>query len=215
MMAEHPALFRVGRAPDPFIAWTPGEPKNLNNRFDDPRGDFGVWYMAEDRRAAFLETLARFRPELTVLAALAALPDGDIGDDTPPESGVIPNDWHLKRLLGVCRVHDGQHWLDLTTLGGRMLVRGALAPTFIEMGLDDFDMGDALTRRRDITQAIARWAFDEGYHGIIYASRLDPEYRCWAIFERGTFDVIEIATIARDDEDLLAVAEVFDLRLAE
>jgi RES domain len=215
MMAEHPALYRVGRAPDPFNAWTPGEPKNHNNRFDDPRGDFGVWYMAEARRAAFLETLARFRPDLKVLAALADLPDGEFGDDTPQEAGVIPNDWHLKRRIGVCRVREGQRWADLTDLTIREGVRKALAQTFVEMGLDDFDMSDALSRRRDITQAIARDAYDKGYNGVIYASRLDPQYRCWAIFERGTFDVLEVSTIARDDADLLAVAATFDLRLAE
>jgi hypothetical protein len=208
-------LFRVGRAPDPFRVWTPGESKNHGNRFDDRRGEFGVLYLAEHRRAAFLETLARFRPSLEVLAALADLPDGDAGDDTPQEAGVIANDWHLKRRMGIARPVEGQRWLDLTDLATREAIRKELAPTFVDMGLDDFDMSDALTRRRDITQAIARWAYEQGYHGIIYASRLDPAYRCWAVFEGAQLTVDEITPIARDDADPLAVAQVFGLRLAE
>ena len=214
-MAGRPTLFRVGRAPNPFQAWTPGESKNHGNRFDDPRGEFGVLYVAESRRTAFLETLARFRPDLEVLAALAGMPEGEFGDDTPNEAGVIPNDWHLKRRIGRCHVADGQRWLDLTDLITREALRKTAAPLFVAMGLDDFDIGDTLTRRRDLTQAIARWAHDHGHQGIIYLSRLNPAERCWAIFEGAGLEITESATIARDDMDLLAVADTYDLRLAE
>jgi hypothetical protein len=208
---ESPRLYRIGRAPDPFAPPPFDDGKNSGNRFDDPAGEFWVMYAAEQRRGCFAETLARFHPDLQLIAALKRLPDGDAGDDTPP-AGVVPDDWHLKRLVGEFRVAPRQRWLDLRELEIREMVRWELAPTWVEMGLDDFDLSDALTRRRDITQAIARWAYEQGYQGIIYPSRLDNAFDCWAIFEGAHFEVIGSRSIARNDEDLAAIAQVYKLR---
>ena len=84
-------LYRIGRSPDPLSAPPPEVPKNSGNRFDDPRGEFWVMYAAERRCACFIETLARFRPDLTLLARIQSLLPAD--DDTS-EIALIPDDWH-------------------------------------------------------------------------------------------------------------------------
>jgi len=83
-------LWRVGRYPDP-LAWTPW-PFVGGGRFGDPRGVFRVLYLAEQRLACFLETLARFRVDLPLLAELAELGPGEVGDDVP-RLGSIAGDW--------------------------------------------------------------------------------------------------------------------------
>lgn len=213
MVEEIPLLYRIGRAPDPFAPPPFDDGKNSGNRYDDPAGEFWVMYAAEQRRGCFAETLARFRVDLALIADLNDLPDGDHGDDTPI-TGVVPDDWHLKRLMGTFRIAGGQRWLDLRRIEVRELVRRDLAAFWAEKGLDDFDMSDTLTRRRDITQAIARWANEHDYQGITYPSRLDSAFDCWAIFEGAAFEIIESTSIARDDEDLVAITEIFGLRLS-
>jgi hypothetical protein len=79
--------------------------------------------------------------------------------------------------------------------------------------LDDFDLGDTLTRRRTVTQVIARWAYGQGHHGIAYKSRLDAAFDCWAIFEGTRFEILGITTIARHDVDLVTIAATHGLML--
>lgn len=205
-------LYRIGRSPDPLAGPSPGSPKNSGNRFDDPEGRVWVLYAAEQRRACFAETLARFRPDVALLAQLRDLPEGDDGDDTPAY-GVVPDDWHLKRLMATFRVVAGQRWLDLREMETRELIRRELAETLSSLGRDDFDLSDALSRDRKLTQAIAAWAYDKGFHGIIYKSRLDAAFDCWAIFEGAQIEPLVIESIARDDPDLHAVAQSLGLQL--
>ena len=60
-------VFRLGRRPD---AWQPPDwflaqsDGTFGNRFDDPDGYYRVLYASSQRLACFIETLARFRPEL-------------------------------------------------------------------------------------------------------------------------------------------------------
>jgi hypothetical protein len=61
-------LYRIGRRPDP-LAWPPWEYVG-SGRFDDAAGEFRMLYATVQRRAGFVETLARFRPSLGALAAL-------------------------------------------------------------------------------------------------------------------------------------------------
>ena len=76
------------------------------------------------------------------------------------------------------------------------------------------DLGDIMSRDRKLTQWISRWAFDQGYQGIAYKSRLDCGYDCWALFEGADVEPMTMPmAIARDDPDLLAVAEMLGLTL--
>src|ERR671922_1914170 len=66
-------LYRLGRLPDPW-AWPDwsyaGPDGTFGNRYDDPEASYRVLYASSQRIGAFLETLARFRPDLEVLAEL-------------------------------------------------------------------------------------------------------------------------------------------------
>jgi RES domain-containing protein len=66
-------LWRVGRGPDPLSvspALPPSELDRLNvgNRWDSALGNYRVLYFGSDLEACYGETLARFRPDLELLA---------------------------------------------------------------------------------------------------------------------------------------------------
>jgi len=64
------------------------------------------------------------------------------------------------------------------------------------------------------TQAVAAWAYESGYHGIVYASRFGASFECWAIFDSASIESVgSVVPISLDDTDLQAVARVFALQL--
>ncbi len=203
-------LFRVSRYPDP-LAWPLPEHSGLN-RFDDREGRFQVLYAAEQRVACFIETLAYLRPSVRALTLARALPS-DPEASPGVAVGVVPSDWLETRRIGSFTVADGQRWLDLRSLATRRLLREELAGRWLAFDLDDFDLGDLLTRRRDISQTIAGWAFDRGYQGIVYPSRFDARLSCWAIFSGAEITPLANEVIAADDPDLLAALQALGLRL--
>jgi hypothetical protein len=88
---ESPA-YRVAHMSDPW-AWPDwnlaGPDGTFGNRWDDPQGTYRVLYASSTRFGAFAETLARFRPDLAVVAALSEI-DGP-GDPVP--AGTVPHEW--------------------------------------------------------------------------------------------------------------------------
>lgn len=86
------SIYRLGRTASlwswPDWAYA-GEDGTFGNRYDDPHGRFRVLYASSDRLGAFLETLARFRPDPHVLAA-AIDEDGEY--PTAP-AGHVPAAW--------------------------------------------------------------------------------------------------------------------------
>ena len=94
-------LHRVGRVPDAWALapWTYAGPDNtFGNRYDDPEGEYRVLYAAAQRRGAFLETLARFRADLQLIAELA----GDRRRPGLPDARarVVPREWLETRCVG-------------------------------------------------------------------------------------------------------------------
>lgn len=199
-------LYRIGRLPDP-LEWPAREFIGVG-RFDDPKGEFRVLY-AGDRRACFLETLAAFRPSLELIARLREV---GAGEETPPVS--VPADWYQKRAMGQLRLAPGQRWLDLRATETREALRVELAETLVHLGLKDLDLSSVVGPRRQLTQAIGRWAFEQRFSGIAYESRFDHSLRLWAIFEGTRFDRVDLAEpIVSDDPDLVAVAKLFGLQI--
>lgn len=206
-------LFHIGRNPDPF-AWTEWRFVGAG-RFDDPRQPrtFRVLYATEQRLAAFVETLQKWRPSIDALAALEnVVPHPAIAGTVEHIPGTIPADWHLKRSLGTLRLLPDQRWLDLREHESRETLRMQLAPMLQQLGLDDFDLSDALSRNRHLTQTISRFAFDEGFQGIAYKSRFDDTFDCWAVFEGARFEPTGRFAILRNDSDLIEAARRLNLR---
>jgi hypothetical protein len=192
--------------PDP-LAWPPWEYAG-SGRFDDPAGEFRVLYATVQRRAAFVEILARFRPSLEALAALEAVTNSD----EPLPRPVVPPDWYHRRAVGRLRLAGRQRWLDLRSIQTREALRAELAQMLLEVGLEDLDLSGVVGPRRRLTQAIARRAYEGGCSGLVYSSRFDAALTCWAIFEGVAFERLgPPQPILPDDPDLLSTAQLFGL----
>jgi hypothetical protein len=189
------------------VAWAPwrfvGE-----QRFDDPVHQFRVLYTAQQRLGCFVEAVARFRIPVPFLAAIQAQPGGTQQLPRPR----IPEDWLRQRCLGQLHLLAGQNWLDLRAPETCEVLRQELAPVLVRLGMGDLDVSGARGPSRALTQAIARWAFERGYHGIAYKSRFSDALDCWALFEGAAFERVgQSERLAPDDADLLAAAHLFGL----
>jgi hypothetical protein len=198
--APEDPLFRIGRLPEP-LGWVPWSAVG-DGRFDDPGtldSHYRVLYAGE-RRACFLESLARFRPS----------PIGDVPD-------VLTRDWLGTRAIAQFMIGFPAfrgRWLDLRAPESLQFLRRELAPILTHLRLPDFDVSVATSQHLEVTQAISRWAFDDGCDGIAYMSRFDPSATCWVIFERP--DMLPLAEIAvqplqADDPDLVYALGLFGL----
>jgi hypothetical protein len=202
------ALYRIGWSPNP-LEWPPRARRGAG-RFDDPLRRFRTLYAAEERLACFVETLARFRPELQFLVARADVTD--TGEQ--PVGPKVPADWCDERRLGRLRLGPGQRWLDLRAFQTREVLRRQFASELLDLGFPDLDLSVALTSNRALTQAIGRWAYENGYHGIAYTSRFDVALNCWAVFDNAAIEpILPFERISRDDPDLRVTAALFGLAL--
>lgn len=191
---------RIGFGPHP-LAFPPWQYVG-DGRFDalTRRSAYRVLY-AGDRRACFHETLARFRR--------GRLPS--------PTNLNVPHDWFDRHLIGTLKLDESagpQKWLDLTSPVTYYDFDELFANLLLARGITQFDLSTATSSDRLLTQAIGRWAFRNGYHGIEYLSRHGAGLTCWAIFE-GTPFVVHDAGVPIDlvDPDLLEVARAWNITL--
>lgn len=206
-------LYRCGRASGPLEL--PSETvlqKPARDRFDDPSRRRRTLYAAETPKGAFLEVLAYYRPDVSVLNDIDEKVEGD---DPLPAGGRIPSSVMRDRRIASFRVHPepAQRFLDLRELATRQYLRRAMAAKLVELKLTDLDASDVLGRNRELTQAIAGWAIDQGYHGIVYFSRYDPRLTNWALFEPLQIRPATNEAISPSNPDFVAAAEQLDLRL--
>jgi len=97
-------VYRLARVPDPWTwpDWSQaGSGGTFTSRWDDPVGVFRVLYASSSRLGALLETLARFRPDLEVVAELATI----AGEGAPIAAGTVPVAWFANRVMGVAELH--------------------------------------------------------------------------------------------------------------
>lgn len=211
-------LFRLAHRPDPW-AWPPWTYCRRANRWDDPTDTYRVLYASTERRATFLETLARFRPDPAVVAGLAQISGHDEGA-LPP--GHVPGSWVTARMIGTAMV--GGHFADIGASASLAHLQEALAARLIHYGYRELDGAVIREARREFTQEISLYVFGRAdgagapmFSGIAYRSRLGDEFTNWAVFERSEQDPVRNATAADlsvDDPDLLATLELFGLTLA-
>ncbi|MDO8442703.1 MAG: RES domain-containing protein, partial [bacterium] len=166
-------LYRIGYLPDP-LAWPPLQYVG-SGRFDDPVRRFCTLYAAEQRLGCFVESLARYRPSPRALVELRNV----TGAPDPSLVPVVPGDWWVRRRVGRFYLDPDQKWLDLRTLGTREALRVELADTILRLGLTDLDVSSVRSLNRDLTHAMARWAYEHGYNGVAYTSRFDDGLDCW------------------------------------
>jgi hypothetical protein len=93
-------LFRVGRDDEAWAIpdWAYAkEDGTFGNRFDDPMGVYRVLYASSQRLGCFIETLARFRVDVSFVADLALMENGE---DDFTAFGTVRRAW-LWRFLEV------------------------------------------------------------------------------------------------------------------
>ena len=219
-----PTLYRLGHGPDPWEwpDWVYAKPDNtFGNRWDDPEGVYRVLYACSQRLGTFIETLARFRPDAAIIAALAEFED-DPEDDGPASlpPGHIPLSWLASRRLGEAVVEgsfgDAGHSATLAWLHATM------ADRLVHYGLKELDGSVIrLSAPRRLTQEISRRVFalttgtSRRYGGIAYLSRLGDEFQNWAIFEPAALSRRIPQSISPEDEDLAVALERFGLTLVD
>ncbi len=187
-------LYRLGRQPDPW-AWPDwsyvGPDGTFGNRYDDPEASYRVLYASSQRIGAFLETLARFRPDLEVLAELDLIE----GEDEPPPA--VSRSWLDNRLLGEATV--AGRFVDVGDTTSLATLRTTLAASAIRHGLDEIDAATIRLWRRvrsrsrfrawstssDTTEAcsqasaIGRDSATTSSTGHSSSPRLKPRARSW------------------------------------
>lgn len=226
-------VYRVARrGSDPFAPPPWGlalDDGTFGNRYDGPSVDgrppYRVVYCATTAQGAFGETLARFRPSLTLLARLRDISDDDSHglDSGLGRQGLIPKDWRARRVIAHAhvRVRHDPSYVDLATQPSLQVLRTRLAPVATRLGLPNVDLSTLTGWNRGFTQACSRFIYDQiddkgypAFTGIRYLSRLGSSWECWAFFsDRVAFDVSVSRAIPADDVALADVARLFHLSI--
>ena len=204
-------LWRIGRAPDPWALapWEAAAPDGtFGNRFDDPQSTYRVLYAASGRLGCFLETLARFRPDLTLLAELAEI----AGEDDFLPLGAVPLVWLETRRIASAQAEG--RYAEVGASDWMALLRGRLARACVELGVGDFDAAALLAGApRRLTQLVSREIYARGFDGIVYRSRYGQDLENWALFEPILLTAVHAFEIAADDPDLHAALRLHRLNL--
>ena len=213
-------LFRVGRDRDAWAVpdWAYArEDRTFGNRFDDPMGVYRVLNASSQRLGCFVETLARFRVDVSFVAELALMENGE---DDFTAFGSVRRTWLKGRCIGSANV-DGEY-ADIYSLEWVGHLRVALAEIALKLGMEDIDLS-SLERAepRLLTQRAGRIAFELGFAGVFYLSRYGHSIENWAIFEdwavpeRFPIHQPKSRKLAEDDPDLLEALRVLGLILTD
>ena len=100
------SVYRVARRPDAWQLpdWSRAKDGTFGNRFDDPESEYRVLYASSQKVSCFVETLARFRPDLQLIEELRQIE----GDDDFLPIGEVPLNWCSNRALGAASA-DGNY----------------------------------------------------------------------------------------------------------
>jgi hypothetical protein len=180
----------------------------FGNRFDDPEGYYRVLYASSQRLACFVETLARFRPDLSLLAELDAIE----GADDFVALGTLPREWLAARTMGSAEI-DGV-FADIYGVVWVSQLRRTLATEALRLGMKDIDLS-SLERAepRRLTQLASRQAYLLSFAGVFYRSRYGQTLQNWAIFEPFPLERATSKEFSEDDPDLLEALRLHGIAL--
>ena len=186
-----------------------GPDGTFGSRFDDPETTYRVLYASSHPLGCYVETLARFRPDLSLLAELSEIE----GEDDFPRLGKVPPEWAENRVIGSAYSYGS--YADVYSSDWIGILREGLAVFCIALGIPELDAA-ALQQptSRPLTQRVSRVVFDGGFDGIHYRSRFGHDIRNWAMFEPFKIDPQQTAPIDPADSDLQAALAIHGLLLA-
>jgi hypothetical protein len=204
-------LYRLGRNPDAWQLpdWSRVNPDGtFNNRFDDPESHYRVLYASTQELGCYIECLAHFRPDLSLLAELNEI-DGE--NDFMP-LGTLPADWFPPRVIGSAKVFGD--YADIYSVEWVNFLRRRLASLCVQLGIDDLDSG-VLQRGspRIITQRASLEAYIQDFAGIYYRSRYGHNLENWALFEPLHFEPEAQRPVTATDPALTKALSILGIRL--
>ena len=167
-------------------------------------------YASSQRLGCYLETLARFRVDLTLYAEISAIE----GENDFVPLGAVPLSWAEPRLLGAAQL-DGSY-ADVYGSDWIGILRLELAADCLELGITELD-ASALQQSipRTLTQRVSRLVFRRGLNGIQYRSRYGHDILNWALFEPFHLSDSHSEPIDLSDPDLLRALAIHRLRISE
>src|SRR5579872_573589 len=206
-----PSVYRIGRGPDPwqYPDWSRANPdRTFGNRFDDPNGEYRVLYASSARLGCFLETLARYRPNMALYAELKEIE----GEDDFVPAGVVPYEWLKDRVMGSANTHG--KFADIGASESIEALRRTLAPLLISLGIPDFD-ASVLQRSgpRLLTQNVSAVIYRQGFNGIRYLSKYGHDIENLALFEPVELTSRGQNGLDPNDSDLLEAMRIFNLAM--
>ena len=216
--------YRVARLPDAW-AWPDWAYVHADgtwgNRYDDPEGEYRVLYACTERLGGFLETLARFRPDLEVVAGIAAITP-DPADPSALAPGEVPRSWVGKRGAGVAGL-SGAPFAVVGHSETLAYLRTAMADRVLHYNLgSDVDAATIrMSAPRTFTQEVSRRIYSmtnaggRQFAGVAYGSRLGDEITNWAIFEPASLELPLTAALDENDPDMLEAFSRFGLTLVD
>jgi RES domain len=206
-------IYRVGRQPDAWQApdWSRSSRSDgtFGNRFDDPESYYRVLYASSQEVSCFIETLARFRPDLTLLAELKAIE----GEDDFFPLGEVPPDWCANRVMGTASAEG--NYAEICAGEWITHLRRKLASECLRLGIKDLDASVLQSGSpRHITQLASRVVYELRFPGIYFLSRYAHDLENWALFE--PFRIRDTASkpIANDHPALREAVHILGLKLA-
>lgn len=213
-------LWRIARAPDPLSVGPLPTPDDLadprlGTRFASARGDYGVLYFGTDLECCFGETLAHFRPDPEVLAAIGS--DWASAQSRFMEMGAVPADWRQRRLAVRVVVPQSARFVDVEDLKTRQSLRSHLAKVLVAYGFPDLDVSTIRGPDRRVTRLVSQALHDFAVAqmapiaGVRYDSRIRTGWEAWAVFDHVPIAELERIPITRGIAPLAKVAQLFGL----
>jgi RES domain-containing protein len=177
-------LWRVGDRRDP-LGFPPRERCAWSHRFDDARRRWRTIYAASTPETALREVLRDLRPSIPALARFVARHGA--GSEVELPRAPLTRAWREAKLLAPARIvlEDGARLLDLTDVHVCRALEERHAALLQQHGVGRLDLHEITTRRRELTCAIATWAYDEEGVGVVrYPSSIDLSATpCYALIE--------------------------------
>jgi hypothetical protein len=206
------SIYRVARHPDAWQLpdWSRAKDGTFGNRFDDPESDYRVLYAASQEVSCYVETLARFRPDLELMEELREIE----GDDDFLPVGEVPLEWCANRVIGTAAAEG--NYADIYAAEWIALLRRKLVSECLRMGLRDLDAsGLQNSSPRTLTQLVSRIVYDMGLAGVYYRSRYGHNLENWALFEPCRILRTKSRKVTTDDEALAEAMGILGLKFAK
>lgn len=220
-------LYRVNYGPDPLYMrdWSAARYEDrlgnriFGHRWDDPQRKFRCLYSSESLLGAMIEFLQDLVPSPWVSTKLKGLEFS--GTEAFPRVGALPTDLFDNFYCSTFTVEPGTPFVDVShtdIISGMREEHGALARI---LKLPPIERSTVSSRDFELTRAIARSMYREGFAGIKAGSHFGMPHENWTLFEEGHLSgsfrvgvvVEDIKQLKPEHPDLIDALNALGLRL--